>query len=173
MAYKIINELNTNIYDKIIINNNNYNTPEDFNDFEPYSFTPYVNLFGSNINIFTNIFSNNIYYVLDTIMIKWLDNLIFKTDKWKTFLHDKKKDYNSNFYNEKYEKTTPFYARLNMIKQPIIILNKYTSRGSEYNNICKIHMTVKLENLFWVIEKLIKNINLFKIDSEYEDIINI
>ena len=172
VAYRLIikNKQHIDIYSKII-QQNNYITPE-YDENHPYEFIPYINLFNKDINVFTNIFSEKISKDLDYIMIKWLDNILYDTREFKllfqilrektTIVIPDKSNFSSSFFFYKVIRNfIPFFVTLNSLNQPIIILNKPNSSIIGYRNLCKFHMTVKLENLFWTIEKLIKNINLF------------
>jgi len=114
----------------------------------PYSYLPIVPIFGININLFNNWFSKKMYeHFIDKLMLKWM-----------------KTRYNVPTKSESINRLITYYVNTG-IKQPgIRYLNpiKMGINGALLvPSLVKIHICVKLEYLFWTIEKLLTNLDLF------------
>lgn len=129
----------------------------------PYIFISVFNIYDININIFENVFSKKIYNIFGIIYTLWMKyiyyksyydfNIINNTDIFinssHTFLEDTRLPKHIFFLNTNLNQV---YVYLNNRCDPKYKLNPF-----------KIHLTIKTKHIFWVVEKLIKNIPLFKI----------
>lgn len=115
----------------------------------PYKYEPIIPIFGVPINLFTNLFSEKMHeYFIDKIILKWMKTRYGGIDpKTNSFIYMPTKDAWIN-------KQISYIS--NAITQPAI---KYNSKGRNFP--VKIHICVKLEYLFWTLDKLLSNLSAF------------
>ncbi len=120
----------------------------------PYTYEPVIILPGVStvpVNLFYNLFSNKFMEeIQDKIILNWL--------KRKGLEHISQHIIQEHRIN----------SRMNLLSQPRFLI------GSAYSNIkayFKVHLTVKLDKLFWAVEQVLANLEKFKTaDSIFSNI---
>ena len=139
---------------------------------EPYDYNFMIWLFSRDqqrINAFNNIFSTTIQYnIIDELIILWAIKYIPPHLKYVRINRS-----DSSFPQFTIGQSSEFDANLAIIKTEIgqIYMKTTTPLDESHNAAVKIHLSVKLEKLFWAYETIIKNLELFKFsDPIYGDI---
>jgi hypothetical protein len=135
-GYKINFDTEDNLICFIKNVKSNVETPI-FNELIPYSFLYYVKILEKNFNSFNVFFSYHLQYKIINSIILWCDDLFKKYNKESYFSFVENIADRTNFFSQ-------------------ITLNTYDD-SSDYP--MKLHMCVKDEYIFWVVENLCKNFN--------------
>jgi len=136
---------------KRIIETNNFQTPEFTG--VPYYFEPKILLTGISdcpIDLFTNVYSPLFYdNIIDPLIIQWINKKI-----------------NQYVPPEQIELDQ---IRANQLRTSQIQVQVQNDEVHDIGNAgyFKIQLSFHLKYLFWVVEKLIANLEKFKIDSKY------
>lgn len=120
-----------------------FNTPPG-NNIDSYSFAPDINIFGVNVNFTRNIFNDNVHsQLIDPMMLDWMNNFLNKNKKQNKVIVS--------------IPPSTLYTKQIRPKQPAL----FNRNGSASKSLIKIHVTIKEEYVFWAVEKLISNLDLF------------
>lgn len=136
---------------------------KNYDSNQPYIFKSIFNIYDISINTFENVFSKKLYYNFGMIYTLWMKYIYYKSYYDFNIINDADIFVNSSHTFLENTRLPKHIFFLNTdINQIYVYLNDRFNPKYKLN-IFKIHLTVKTEHIFWVVEKLIKNIPLFKI----------
>ena len=139
---------------KDIIKNSRFITP-DYNQNIPYKYTPHFFVNCIPFNLFTNVHNKKFNEINDQLCLNWLTRI---------YNNIKKTNMETSMDNPDELRTIHLVnlgiVGLNVPGQPTIILSNL-----ETHSFIKIHLNVKLEYLFWTLEKIISNLKKFIVNN--------
>ena len=140
LKYKIpFNLSNIQILEKNFNSNLSIDNTPFFDEEKPYTYLLYGTIFGKKIDLFNSVYCNKMGEIVYNNIKTWI---ITKTELYKKNIRYVDKIISSN--ND-------------LINQ--LFFNNYYKTATK---LFKVHINVKLEYLFWTMEKLIYNYDLFK-----------
>jgi hypothetical protein len=114
-----------------------------YNDMCPYKYEFILKILGVTFNMYDSVYSRKIQRLIDDLVKQWVQNIYIK-------LRQREQNLNRLIISDHEETIYVRFERSAVIKVP------YKDIG-----VIKVHLQIKLEYLFWVIQKIIENISLF------------
>lgn len=120
---------------------------------QPIDYNFRASIFGTELDLFNSVYSRPIINIVFRKIKKWLLN---KIDTNNCMLGYKNNDKQQQFYLQNTSKINFMKPSRNIIEQ-FEYIKLYSVREELSDDRFKIHMNIKLEKLFWILDKLINN----------------